>query len=217
MLYWKISNDKILKYDAIYNKEDLSDMRKKVIDNCSEIFHCENQSSNRINYNAEKIRNYRCESNNRKRLDGTFESIYYESYDEYVFPQLANYLYTLISDGTTLEEKQNAIDSIFGNICESITSNYEEQIIRLKREIDNLHRMDYIVKMKKIQKLNALTKHYEINKNQKPVSIYYEKVRSMIYLNYIGSVPIDKVINEKEKKLDIINYHRYSNNRISKR
>lgn len=188
--YFREKDDVIEKVAVCYDKKELEKLKYEIADNCTLIVHrevngtkkdkpdilmCESFSQKEIGISSSKA--YECAPD---------EKLYHFSYDERVLPRLVKLIMEL--------EKGNAaiVEEMFESIDE--TPNYDERIKLLTEEIDNISNNDFDLKISKLQELKALTKEKERNKNVKSDIAYYDRLRELLDLIVIDSIPKEDIL-----------------------
>lgn len=183
--YFREKDDVIEKVLVCYDKEELEKLKYEIADNCTLIVHrelngtkkdkpdilmCQRFSQNEIGISSSKA--YECAPD---------EKLYHFSYDEKVLPRLVKLIMELENGNVSV------VEQIFGPIIEEAT--YDEKIRNLTIEIDNINNSDFDLKISKLQELKALTKEKEKNKDVKSDAIYYDRVRKLLHLKVVDSIP----------------------------
>ena len=183
MNYFKYTEDNVLKYRVLFDREEIEKLRIEVINKCSRIVHKEFEGYMFLG----KVDNLRIRNFRRIRIgvhefiDGPDEDIYHFSYDEYVFPLLVKLIDKLL-DGNV-----SVIDKIFDDIIsEHIT--YDLQIKEKSNELDKIDNLDFDKKQKKLDELKQLVESAKLNQRQEPVREYYNKLQNLITLEYVESI-----------------------------
>jgi len=193
MYYFKINNNIIEKYEVIFDKEKLEQLKLEIINKCSLINHIEYEGYlEPYRYNQLQIRNI------QKRNIGIREyetepdmDLYLYSYDEYKFPNLVYSINKLISGYS------QAIEEIFNNAPQKNFS-YTEELNELVKDLNDIDLLSIDEKRKKLDKIEEFLKYIELNSKQKNVEEYYPIVQNQITFNFIDSLPLETInrVNE---------------------
>ena len=216
MYFYEYNNGRIDKFLVNIDEEKLENLRNEIINNCSEIIHRDITGIKGPNYfDYLKIRNY-----SEKRIgvkENSFyadEIVYRFTYDEYIYPYLI-LLIEKLKQGET-----RVIGEIRNPDLSKEKTSYDQRIIELSKELDNIDNLNIIEKRNKLDELEKLIEIAKLNENQKSVYIYYLKVQQLIALELVDSInisEISKVINffdlsktneienEIQKKLELHN------------
>lgn len=192
MIYFDKQEDKIEKYLVEFDQEELQKLKIEIINNCSEITHREYDGTVEPNYyDYLKIRNFkRRKIGTKEHNDSLYypnKTLYHFSFDEYEYP----YLVTLIEK--ILAGKTEAILEIFIPNTTKEKESLKTRIYKLTKEVDNLSASELIKNYSKLDKLQKLTKKLEINKNQKSVLEYYQKVQTLLTFKLIDSIELSSI------------------------
>lgn len=189
MNYFKYGDTNIYKYRVIFDKEEIEKLKLEIINKCSRIVHNEYIGHRFFS----KVDNLKIRNLIRKKvgvqefIDGPDEDIYRFSYDEYIYPSLVGLIDKLLAGDATV------IDTIFdpGKISEHIS--FKSSIERVSAELDQIDNLDIDKKRKKLDELQKLVDCEKLNRNQKPVSEYYQKLQSLITLEFVESISTEEV------------------------
>lgn len=199
MILFLKDEKRIKKYLVEFNKEELEKIKIEIIDKCSELVHheydCAGSLSKNFGDDPLRIRNFR-ETKIGKKIQETkpgygVEKQYHYSYDELIYP----YLVTLIS--RVLKGDVSAVYEILNPDFSKERKSFDERISELTKEIEESN-LDNYTKISKLNKIKKLIENKEINKDQKSVIEYYEKVKELITLTFVDYINIEQLerINE---------------------
>ena len=178
MKYYNLKDDVIEKYNVTFDIKEIEKIKNEIINNCSDIEHkkyfsdyCPSFSKNDI------IRNYK--ERRTGEVKEYFEEtrfIYEYSYDRYIPPYLGK---NVLEDILTYKVPDKL----------SIDIKIEEKEKELK-DIDNKNTKEKIEKLKEYENLLELKK---LNENQKPLSMYYDKLISLFKFELEDTLSIEEV------------------------
>ena len=196
MNYFKKVDNKIEKYSVELDIEELKNLRKEIIDNCSNIVHKDYEDM--LNFPTigkyHEIRNDSMEMTNKTKSRFGFDlTIWHYTYDEYIYPVLVIFIDRL------LDGEVEAIDNIFSD-----DNNYldVDQFDQLSKKLDVIDNLDIENKRKKLDELEKIIKKTSLHTNYDLIDEYYKKTQDLINLTYIDTIYIEKVeevIEEVEK------------------
>ena len=194
MYYFKETEDYIEKYNITFDLEKLNELKKEIIDNCSEVEHKEINTPIEPENNPLKIRNLKKgkQVGTRTFANGQSIPLYTYNYDEYTYPYLVNLIDNLINGET------NSLEEIFipnkqkEKHYDLRLKNYKKRNINKKfNEYEKINYFDIQKKREKLNELDKLILDYEKMATIKPVGPYYEKVKALITLELVAKLPIE--------------------------
>lgn len=186
MFYFKQNDNVIEKYQVEFDKEELLNLKQKIIDDCSFIAHEEYETDDRPKLDDKIIRNFKCVDTGKTQeyFYGT-SKIYLYSYDVYIPP----YLDTLIDE--LLNGDSKVIDKILNyDIYDKLI--LDDQINSLYQEIIKLSPENSKERKFKLYNLEGLLKLKELNKGQQSIEPYYNQLIELISFNLVDSLPISE-------------------------
>lgn len=189
MNYFKLTENELIRYEVIFNRHELEQLKSQIISDCSIIVHRKYVGICAPNPSNPRIKNFDSKIVGLGGTDGK-EIQYLFSYNEYLPPYL-----DLLIDGL-LAGYGEVIDDIINPKYELERPSIEEMINKVSLELCSINDTDIKAKTEKLRELAELTNLKELNKNQIPVDRYYKKLQQMIYLKKIGKLPIN---NSKSK------------------
>ena len=133
MYYFKYTDTNIEKYVVYFNRDELTNLRHKVITNCSEMIHREIDSDEELSNNS-RIRNLKRSNNG---------DTYHYSYDEYIYPRLVSIIDRLLRN----DDK----------VIDTIANNMQNDIINLKDEMKKVKLTEYYNRLKNMLSFELLT------------------------------------------------------------
>ena len=207
MFYYKQGKKEVKKYYFSFDKKVLEEFKKEVIDRCSEITHYEYDSDKfpeRREYS--EIRNFRYEVIGAKESDDgyyTKDYIYHIGFDEYKYP----YLVCLL-DRLLIHNDFNAIDEIFRGSKNETFVPFKDRINIVSNELDAIENTDIANKRAKLEELQALINAAKLNETQEPISDYYNELKSIMNIKYLGSLSYDVIDQVSEFLDEYINFDR---------
>ena len=197
MFYYKKNDDTIEKYQVNFNKDEIKKLCDLIIDDCSSIKHYEYDNDYGIGLSSGIVKNLVTTNTGRvKEYDVEVRSIYHFSYDLYTPPHLVSLIYGLLNN-----DPQDLYE-ILNYTIEDTKSSIEQKIISLSQEFNKIDIEDISKKKEKLKELEKLLKLKELNKNQKDIESYYNKLLSLIEFKLIDSISISE-INRIEEFLKI--------------
>lgn len=187
MKYYNLKDDVIEKYNVTFDIKEIEKIKNEIINNCSDIEHKKYFSDYSPSFSKNDIiRNYH--ERRTGEVKEYFEEtrfIYEYSYDRYVPPHLVNLLNDLLKGENVLEDilTYKVLDKL------PIDIKIEEKEEELK-DIDDKNTKVKIEKLKEYEKLLELKK---LNENQKPLSLYYDKLISLFKFELEDTLSIEEV------------------------
>ena len=222
MIYYKVTQNNgmfyIIKNEILFDYNKLTEMRSKLINECSEIFYHEykcaypNIAYPNILCDGEFIRNYKYKKVGIKYGKGYAEDLdeYLVSYYEYKPPYIVSLLTGIIKGESNsliclLDILNNDSELNIGVSSTGEINLIDEEIKELlssDRDVDEI-----ISKVKNLNdKKKSLEEHTLLNVNQKPVSLYYKSLRALFTYNPIDMIAMEDV----DKVLNFFNYQIYN-------
>ena len=192
MNYFVKKGNVIEKANVLYESEQLEKIRLEIINNCSEIEHCEYDDIVGPNRSDSlRIRNYSAEVIGTRELNDFYATdldLYHYSYDKYNYPCLVYLIDRLLSgDG-------QAMFLISNPSLNHELPTVSERIQQLSNDLDVMDDSDVKSKKAKIIELEKLLKLEKYNKNQQSVMDYYSKVQSLITLEFVDLITMDEIL-----------------------
>ena len=124
--------------------------------------------------------------------DGPDEPLYHVSYTEYIFPKLVEYINRVLNyDDVDIASK------LYRGFITEVESSFDVKIEELSKELDEIDNLDIKAKRKKLDELEDIINCAKLNKNQKSVSSYYDKVKNLISIE-----KVDSILKEEVDKVD---------------
>ena len=99
-----------------------------------------------------------------------------------------------------------ALDVIYNQNSEITIKTIDERITETSGELTAIDNLNITEKKEKLNNLQRLVELKELNKNQKSVIPYYDKVRELITLEYVDSITkeeLEKVNQFFENRVDL--------------
>ena len=187
MFYYKLVEDKLFKYNVLFNKDKIEELKDEIIDNCSFIKHVELDSDYGPSVDFNLIRNYRCyDTGKDMEYFEEVRSIYHYSYD-LLEPTRLVYLINALLNGNP-----EAIDEIM-NYHIYKTSKIDRDIKAKKKEFDNLASNNIKKKKEVLKELEGLIKLKDLNKNQVSEEEYYKQLLNLIKFDLVDIVNLGDV------------------------
>lgn len=193
MIYFRKHAGYIEKYNVTFDKEKINNIRTLIINNCSKIIRGSVKTTLPEMY--EESLKYR---NIVKRFTGIRDyeqgadlKEYTITFYEYIFPSLVGIIDNLLRGET------KAVDELI-NYKDPNPENYDELIKRTSKELDTISNFDIAKKRKKLDELEMLLELKALNKNQKPIKDYYERLLTLItfeLLDFISEEEASRVNN----------------------
>ena len=205
MYYFLEQKYTIEKYFVSFSKEELEKLKIEIINKCSEIEHYEydgTEGPNKFDYL--QIRNYHEKfiriRESRDNLQWPDQKLYHYSYDKYNYPTLVTAIDNLLNGNV------QALDVIYNQNSEITIKTIDERITETSGELTAIDNLNITEKKEKLNNLQRLVELKELNKNQKSVIPYYDKVRELITLEYVDSITkevLEKVNQFFENRVDL--------------
>lgn len=208
MKYYNLKDDVIEKYNVTFDTKEIEKIKNEIINNCSDIKHKEYKSDYSPSFSkSDIIRNY--QERRTGEVKEYFEEtrfIYEYSYDRYEPPYLVNLLNELLKNKNVLE------DILTYKVLNRLP--IDIKIEKKEKEIKGIDDKNTKVKIEKLKEYEKLLKLKKLNENQKPLSLYYDKLISLFKFELEDILSIEEVkrvqqfmgLNFLEQK-GIINYH----------
>ena len=188
MKYYNLKDDVIEKYNVTFDIKEIEKIKNEIINNCSDIEHkkyfsdyCPSFSKNDI------IRNYK--ERRTGEIKEYFEEtrfIYEYSYDRYVPPYLVNLLNDLLKGENVLE------DVLTYKVPDKLS--IDVKIEEKEKELKDTDDKNTKVKIEKLKEYENLLELKKLNENQKPLSMYYDKLVSLFKFE------LEDILNIEELK-----------------
>lgn len=180
MFYIEETGEVYIKYIVKINEKELLSIRKKIIDNCSEIRHYKEKIDGDYDYSffyKNDIRNFKSKKVGTKEY---FPDVYINvnevEYDKYIHPKLAEYINRLLlGDAAAIKE----LKKYKGNTL------VKAKIKSTEVEESNAKIIDY------------LKNYMKLNKNKKSDMNYYDEVMMCITL-----IEVDRINKEEVRNIE---------------
>lgn len=193
MIYFEEKDKTINKFVVTYDKEELSKLRKEVIDKCSHITHYE------VNYHpgfiyGREVRNHQKSSKPvgvREYEDSADEYIYLHTFDEYKYPKLVEIIDGLLKDNPDSLKK---LYSIPKDNCVILN----EKISATSKKIESTEASDTETLKEQLKIFEELLESKRLNQCQVPASLYYEKIQDLITYDLVDFIKIDDLLRVTE-------------------
>lgn len=199
MYYIQENEDGLEKYKVRIKQQPLQHLIKLIIQNCGEVFRVEEETSIIPIENGVTIKNVKAEFLTKvEYIDGPSEKVYKVNYEEIKEPNIVlllkriwnqeeEALYELIeyvSIKTKVQEKNNEISEIL----------YKEQKV-IEQMLQDQSLLDEKIKeMEDLQKELAVAyEHEKLNKERKPVEMYYAAIFSCINFKLVEKIEKQKI------------------------
>ncbi len=196
MLYFRKNDNVIEKYQVDFDKEEMEELKKRIIDNCSFIEHKEYKSDYFPRFTDEIIKNFRCTSTREK--NEYFEEIReidLYSYDQYNPPYLVELINRL------LQNDSKVVDEIF-NYDVSTKLSIDDKINSVNQEFIKINPENITKRKAKLKEIEDLLKAKELNKGQQSIDLYYTQLIGLIKFELVDSLSISE-LNRVETFLEI--------------
>ena len=204
MIYFRVKENKIEKYEVIYDKVKMMDLKDEILYKCSELVYQEFESDYEPNIDYRKVINFNSKKIGKKEYFEETRDVYRYSYYEYIPP----YLYEILSRIIYNESEENklfAVKELFAkNLEETEKPVLDEKIEALTNLFNN--EKDTSIKIKYTQELNKLLELKKKSSKVKPVKEYYDKARELIDFKLIDTMKIsdvDRVVTFFNKSIDV--------------
>ncbi len=202
---YKIEKDKIVRYEVFVKKEELEKLRMEIIQECSKIVHHkEHHWGSFINFlRIEDFCRYKninekfLRTEERYRFTGEYGDVYEVSYDEYIFPDVIKQIDSIlesIEDETTCKVEGRRVNELLqyqvapsDEIFPLSLDTWKEKIGRNTNDPASIR--------KDMEQIEDFLDFYELNKNQKPITPYLQKLQSCFHFQRINEIPIDDFVN----------------------
>lgn len=208
MKYYNLKDDIIEKYNVTFDTKEIQKIKNEIINNCSDIVHMNYFSDYSPSFSKNDIiRNY--QERRTGEVKEYFEEtrfIYEYSYDRYESPYLVNLLNDLLKGKNVLE------DILTYKVLDSLP--IDIKIEKKEKEIKGIDDKNTKLKIEKLKEYEKLLELKKLNKNQKPLSLYYDKLINLFKFELEDILSIEEVkrvqsfigVNFLLQK-GIINYH----------
>ena len=217
--FWQIASERLLGVLGVMSmldpiRERLEELKREIILNCSEKKHYKYKTTTiyrkcyderTINYTSKKIG-----IKEGRGYDPDLEE-YLVEYDELVYPIEAILIERILDDDN--EALEELLDILYNpkkrpTINEEYTdilAETKEKIVLVSKQISageiNLEKGLFQLKQLK-EKLEEIKSYIEINKNQKPVSLYYQSIKESFIFHPVAMLPI----KDFNKTLEFFDY-----------
>ena len=187
MKYYNLKDDVIEKYNVTFDTKEIQKIKNEIINNCSDIVHMNYFSDYSPSFSkSDIIRNYqeRCTGEVKEYFEET-RFIYEYSYDRYEPPYLVNLLNDLLKGKNVLE------DILIYKVIDSLP--IDIRIEEKEKEIKGIDDKNTKLKIEKLKDYEKLLKQKKLNENQKPLSMYYDKLISLFKFELEDTLKIEEV------------------------
>lgn len=189
MIYYRIVNERIEKYEVKVDIEKLKKLREEIKYSCSRRKH-RTTTGTRFWNNDEFVINFHSKPIGWIEYnDGPDERNYEYTYDELIPPKLIK-----IIDGI-LKGSISSLIELFTSDESKDEVNFEEEINLQLKTIESISDTDIDKKIKALEELKKIYSNQKENKSIKKVSEYYDKVKDLIIFNKLGSVSLKQTQN----------------------
>lgn len=211
MYIFEKQDDRLTKYELVYEVDKLKELKERIINKCSLITSVKEESiekevSEDFNYT---IRNLEIKKNGSVKRNGKSVDVYLKEYDVYKYPNLV----LIINE--ILDNQASAINKLNYYKSEHISNEYENKMYYMSKELDKVSNFDYDLKRKKLDELHQVVELAKKNENQEDTTNYYSELRSILYAKYIDEYDYT-VIKDLMEFLDIKNIDYVTNLCINK-
>ena len=187
MYYYKVRNNVIEKFEVKFDIIKVEELRKRIINDCSEIEHKEYKSDYDPTFNFELIRNFKREdTKEKKEYDVEVRRIYKYSFDLLKPPYLVE-----LMDGL-LENHSYVIEKII-KYKPSKNLSINDQIKIVSKELDKIDNENVKEKKEKLEELEKLLKSKKININQKDEMSYYKEFLELLKIELVDAISIEEL------------------------
>lgn len=202
MVYFKVKDDYIYKYNISYDMDALNDLRDTIVKKCSLVEHIEYESDcdPSFDFLDSSIENYEIQSTDK--VQEYFEGdriIYHYSYDKYNHPYLVHLI-----DGLLRNDKKS-LEKIF-KYQPSKEKNIDDKIKSLKNKFNSIDSNNTSELRKILDDLDSLESLKGLNSKRESTNSYYKKVLSLIHFDLVSAIKK----NEFDKVMDFIGDSDYS-------
>ncbi len=185
-MYYYLKNEAIVeKYLISFNKEEIEQLKEKIIDECSFIEHKEISSDYFPTFSDKKlIRNLKeIKVGNKEYFEET-RGVYLYSFDQYEPPYLVKLIDRLLNN----DEK--CISEIL-NYDIYAKKSIDDKIKLANQELMEINDEDIYQKKIKLKELEDLVKSKELNKEQRSIEPYHKQLIGLIKFDLVDSMSID--------------------------
>lgn len=179
MYYFEKNGNYLYKYKVNVDKNKLLELRREIIDNCSEISNEEVIS--------EKEPSHLENGFERRCIFKENESNKY-SYLVYKYPYLVELIDRLLNNDNFAFQELNTLN------VEKIRDINKFKKEKLLNDLEHIDDLDPDNKVKKYHELKELQKSIKLNENQKSIIPYYEEVKSLLKPKLIGCFLYDEIL-----------------------
>ena len=185
---FKENNGIIEKYEIVFEKDKLENLKKRIINNCSEIDYYEIESDCSPEFNdRDYIKNFDFTFIKRKENHEEIREIYRYTYEKYTPPYLVILIDSLLSGNMLalsriLEYDASEKVDIDGKI-EKVKNELVELIKTEDFDIDKKDSLD--------AELKRLKHKQRLNRNQQSVSSYYKELLKLIKFELVDTISME--------------------------
>ena len=192
MNYFYVKNkENVEKYELSYNKEEVLNLRQKLIDNCSEISNGEIITSNN---NIEKYMQG-CEIRNISKGIHLSENTLKYHYQLYKYPNVVNIIDKILNGDIQAFINLNIELNALKKEDKKENNKSELEIQKILNEIDKINSLDIDRKIDKLLLLKEVQEKSKLNVNQKSVLYYYDEIINLFKTNLIDSKEYNKFLD----------------------
>ena len=187
MKYYKLKDDVIEKYNISFDSQELEKIRNEIIYKCSEIIHKKYQSDYSPSFSDDLIiMNYK-ERRTGKTKEYFEETrfIYEYSYDLYTPPDLVNLLNDLLRGKNVLE------DILTYKVSDKLS--IDIKLADKEKEMRAIDDKNTKLKIEKLKEYEELLKLKKLNKNQKPLSMYYDRLINLFKFELEDTLKVEEL------------------------
>lgn len=188
MNYYYLSEGSIKQCNIIIDIKRLKELRKKIIDDCSEIKHIITESVD-IPEEDEQLYNLEYKMIGKKYDDfsNKIRNVYLIEYDWYEYPKLVSIIDELLyGNSDVLDNFYNTINKLDGE--EEIINNLYSELRKAHRENDN----------QMIRKINGKINAIKKSRENSPIKDYYFEVDKCIKIKVLKSMSINTLTRVEE-------------------
>ncbi|MGN1312131.1 MAG: hypothetical protein ACI4U4_03870 [Bacilli bacterium] len=226
MIYYKIVNNNganyIIKNEVTFDKEKLEKLRLKLLNTCSEIVFHKYKTTNPYSIvENEIIRDFKCKEIGIRHGKGYEPDLpeYQVEYYEYRPPIEVLLLKEIIAgDNNSLVYLLDRLNNVNEDIIK-ISNPKVEELNKLNKEIEvelknsNISLEETANKLLNInKKKKSLEEQITLNKNQKPIELYYKEIKSLFIYIPTDMLPLEDL----NKVLTFFSYEKDNEKELNK-
>lgn len=192
MIYFVKKENRIEKYEATFDKNEMEKLRIEIINKCSEIEHLDYVDTDGPTYHDDflHIRNLNRVKVGKREYNDFYsedEDLYHYTYDKYDFPYLVELINLIYMNNVP------ALDMILNPDYSYEQEPFEQRIKELTKKANHISNTKTREKITVLEELEELVKKSQLNINQVSVKEYYPKVQKLIKLTFIDSIEISEL------------------------